>query len=477
MMGGEERKKLFSLSDMVEILNPISIVNRGARGEIDSVVIDSREVKRGSLFVPLPGLNTNGHNFLLDAVRGGASAVLIGSDWIDDVVVPLSETLGKYGSVGIVVEDPLRAMQNLARFHLRRCEGVYRVGITGSNGKTTTKEMIASILSISNRVSYNEKNFNSVIGLPLSVFKIKEHSDYIVFEMATNHLGEMAVLADLFEPQAALITNIGTAHIGNFGSREAIAREKRDIFKNFNGNNNLAFVFEEDDYFDFLTDGLKARIVPFGEGSTAGYEGSEDLGLDGYTIYWEGLQIHIPFVGRHNLMNALAAITVTGALGVDKSDVKMGLERVKPLFGRSEVVRGNCTFIVDCYNANPDSMKRSVESFESIKWPSRKVAVLGEMYELGDFSHEEHYRVALDTIRSKLDIVIFLGEEFMEIKGRFDNRELENRKAGKVVWIRNFDELVKSIRGIVRDGDLILLKASRGVELERIIPAIEKNVA
>ena len=478
MVGGEKHTTLFSLSEIKRVVEVLSIVNNNPDVEIDFVAIDSREVKKNSLFVPLPGLKTDGHNFLIEAVENGASVVFIASKWLNKIAGSLSSVLARYGSVGVVVNDPLKAMQALAHFYLERWKKAYKIGITGSNGKTTTKEMIASILSVSNKVAYNEKNFNSVIGLPLSIFAIKEPPNYIVFEMATNHPGEMAVLADLFQPDSALVTNIGRAHIGNFGSRDAIAREKKDIFKNFDGDN-LAFIFEEDEYFGFLSERVNARIVSFGEKSTPGYVGCEDLGLDGYVIYWEGLQIRIPFIGKHNVLNALAAISIAVELGVNRDDVKVGLERMKPLFGRSEVLRGNYTFLVDCYNANPDSMNHALQAFQNIKWDGKKIAVLGDMFELGNFSGEEHYRVAVNAINSKVDAVIFFGEEFLLTKERFETgkRELNPEKVKKILWVRDFNELVRNIRDIAFEGDLILLKGSRGVELERVIPAIEKNVA
>ncbi len=476
MVGGEKHKNLFTISDVTKVLNVISVINGIDKVGISSVVIDSREVCKGSLFVPLPGLKTDGHNFLLDAIKRGVSAVFVASSWIDRIDFSLSEVLTKYGVVALVVNDPLKAMQDLARFYLERWYGARKVGITGSNGKTTTKEMVASILSVSNKVFYNEKNFNSIIGLPLSVFRIVKHPDYIVFEMATNQPGEMAMLADIFKPDIGLITNVGRAHVGNFGSKRAIAEEKRNIFKDFN-ESNLAFVFEGASYFDLLIEGIEAKIIRFGEKSTRGYEGCEDLGLDGYTIYWEGLQIRIPFIGKHNVINALAAITVAMELGIDKWDIKVGLERIKPLFGRSEIVRGDYVFLVDCYNANPDSMERAIESFRKIKWKGKKIAVLGDMYELGDFSHEEHYKVAVNALKAGFDFVVFFGEEFLQVKDYFNSKDLSEMGAKKVLWVKNFDVLVRDIKGVISKGDLILLKASRGVELERIIPAIEKNVA
>ncbi len=477
-MGGASQKILFTLNDIEGNVSTLSVLNGRDGVEIGSVEIDSRNVKPKALFVPLPGLKTDGHNFIESSVKAGASVVMISEEWFKKKKEELLSQLERYGAVGVIVKDPLKAMQELSFWYLGKARKASRIGITGSNGKTTTKEMLASILSVSNSVSYNEKNFNSVIGLPLSVFKIDKNASYLVFEMATNHPGEMEVLSDLFFPDYALITNIGTAHIGNFGTREAIAKEKKQIFKNFDGHN-YGFIYERDNFFNFLSRDVEGQIIPFGESSTRGYSGCKDLGLDGYTIYWEGLQIFLPLLGRHNVLNALAAISVSRELGIDFKDVKIGLEKMKPLFGRAEVIRDDYTFVVDCYNANPDSMREIVNVISGIQWKGKKIAVLGSMYELGEFSKGEHASVVLDVLSNDFDVFIFFGKEFCEVREKVEAEIASGVKdtVGKkiLIWTDKFNELIKGVKRVASTGDLVLLKASRGVELERLIPALQKT--
>ena len=362
----------------------------------------------------------------------------------------------------ITVSDTLAALQDLARLHLRRLPPMTRVGITGSNGKTTTKEIIGAILSLAAPTAVNEGNLNSDIGLPLACFAVRAEHRQAVFEMGMNHPGEMDVLADIVRPDLALITNVGTAHIGMLGSREGIAREKKKIFSRFDGRQ-TGFLNEAEGFFDLLSEGVRGRIVRFGPASTGGYEGSESLGLDGTLIHWEGSRVRFPLFGPHNLANALGAISVAREMGIAPDRIREGLESVTPLFGRSQILRGEVTVLVDCYNANPDSMDSALAFVEALPWKGRKVAVLGAMRELGRESGEAHLRLSRRAAR--LDLVFLLGEELEEAAR-------EQAGAGRVRWFADAEALGEAVAAAVREGDLVLVKGSRGVALERIVPRI-----
>lgn len=458
-------RALFSTEELAVITG--GVIRQGSRRPVSSVAIDSRQVIADALFIPLPGEHFDGHQFLRQALINGASALLLA-----DRVWPLegeevTRQARERGAALITVPDTLKALQELAGNHMQSMTDLTSIGITGSSGKTTTKEILGSILMREAPAIINEGNLNSEIGLPLSVLRIKEEHRYAVLEMAMNHAGEMAVLADIVRPDVALITNIGRAHIGLLGSQERIALEKKEIFKFFD-NRQLAFLFEDEPFFEYLRSNVQGRIIPFGPRSTPGFEGSKNLGLAGSIIYWEGLQIHFPLFGTYNLLNALSSISVSVELGINKRKIKLGLEEVRPIFGRSQIIRGAVTIIHDCYNANPDSAGRLLGFVRKLSWKGRKVMVLGSMLELGQDSAQEHRQIGREAGLSGLDAVIFFGAETETAY----SAALEAGFSGFLSWTADFEKLVQKLQGYLREGDLLVLKGSRVVELERLIPLL-----
>lgn len=434
--------------------------------EVESVCIDSRKAAPLALFVCLPGERTDGHDHAAAACASGASVVVARHS----ERAKLEGLLAAAGAKPAIlfVEDCLAALQALAAVHVSRYPRLRRIGVTGSSGKTTTKEMIASVLARAGRVAMNQGNLNSDSGLPLSVFAIDEGHDYGVFEMGMNRKGEIAELAAVLRPQAAVVTNVGSAHVGILGSREAIAAEKKMAFSRFTGSE-VAFVPEEDDFRAFLAEGVNGKVVEFGRKGTRGFRGGKSLGLDGTAVDWEGLQIRLPLPGPHNLSNALAAVSVAVELGIPAAAVKEGLEAVKPLFGRAEVLRGGgATCILDCYNANPESMEASIGFADSVDWAGRRVYVLGSMLELGMGSRAAHEAVGTMVAASRADLVCFFGAE---AKAAWDAAKAAGAGA-RAFWTDDYAELEGWAARAVRKGDLVLLKGSRGMALERLAPAI-----
>jgi UDP-N-acetylmuramoyl-tripeptide--D-alanyl-D-alanine ligase len=434
--------------------------------DITGVVVDSRQVEEGFLFVALPGDRVNGHDFIPQALQRGAVAVLASnSDW-SKRQDQLKELLADKTTVSVIlVDDCLKGLQDLAKAYFSRFTDLLKVGVTGSNGKTTTKEILGSIISLDRSTVISKGNLNSEIGLPLSCFQVRPEHRCSVFEMGINHAGEMDVLADIYRPDAAVVTNIGTAHIGLLGSRENIAKEKKKICQYFSGTER-AFFYEGEQFSDLLREGVRGKIISFGIETTKGYQGSEDLGLDGTVIHWEGLRIRFPLFGPHNLLNALASISVSAELGISKENIKEGLEAVRPLFGRSQVLRGPVTVIQDSYNANPDSFAQVFHFVAALSWPGRKIAVLGSMKELGKQSLDAHRLIGDWAIQSDFQSLFLFGEE-METAFK----EIEDRGfPGTLSWMTDFDSLRASLRSYLREGDLLLIKGSRAVELERLLP-------
>jgi UDP-N-acetylmuramoyl-tripeptide--D-alanyl-D-alanine ligase len=436
------------------------------RRNIERVVIDSRLVRKNDLFVPLPGSRVDGHSFLAEAVEKGAAAVLAGTRSDEGRSETLHSLLNDRAASLILVDNTLRALQDLARRHLQHVAPDLRLGITGSNGKTTTKEILGHILSLQAETAVNEGNLNSDVGLPLAAFMVTSKHRYAVFEMGMNHTGEIGELARMVHPDIALITNIGSAHIGLLGSRQAIAEEKKQIFSCFDGGQ-TAFVYEKEEFLPFLREGVKGKIILYGPESTPGYEGSQSLGLDGTVIHWEGLRIRFPLFGVHNLKNALSSISVSAVLGISKRKIKEGLEAVRPLFGRSQIIRGEITVVQDCYNANPDSVRQVLDFFRPLDWQGRKIIVLGSMKELGADSEEEHRRLGRVAAASGFDVLFLFGEEMASAAEALKQKGY----SGRYEWTADFDRLRDRLDATLKRGDLLLLKGSRTLELERLAGA------
>jgi UDP-N-acetylmuramoyl-tripeptide--D-alanyl-D-alanine ligase len=434
---------------------------------ITSVVIDSREAVEGCLFVALPGERTDGHAYLEQASRAGAAALLVSEEQAARRAAEIAALAAHHGVLVVAVRDTLAALQDLARLHMRRCAAVTRIGVTGSNGKTTTKEIIAAILGRAAPTAMNKGNLNSEIGLPVACFGVGEEHRWAVMEMGMNHRGEMDILADIVRPDLALVTNIGTAHVGLLGSREAIAAEKKRIFARFDGRQ-VGFLPEAEPFRAFLAEGVPGRMILFGPASTPGFGGSEARGLGGSIIHWEGFPVRFPLIGPHNLANALGAISVARELGVPNAEIRDGLEAVTPLFGRSQVVEGPVTVIVDCYNANPDSMEQAVSFLETLPWTGRRIAVLGGMRELGPEGPAAHAALGERLRRSPVDEVILFGDE-MEPAWKVLQG---SSRAGHDLWLTGIDALGEAVQERARPGDVVLLKGSRGLEMERVLPRI-----
>jgi UDP-N-acetylmuramoyl-tripeptide--D-alanyl-D-alanine ligase len=456
---------LFTAGSAAEILHA-ELVGDGS-AELRSVVVDSRKTVQGSLFVALPGEKTDGHAFIGSALAAGAGCVLARLDRRSEAERAWTAAGRGRGAAMLLVADTLAALQLLAREYRRRFPSIFRVGITGSSGKTTTKECAAAAIGRARSLVINPGNLNSDIGLSLSVFAMSAVHDIAVFEMGMNRSGEMGELAEIYEPDLALITNIGTAHIGILGSRDAIAKEKKQIFSRFDGRQE-GLVWEDDAYKVFLKEGVEGRVGEFGARSTIGFRGAKDLGLDGFEVDWEGLKFRFPLTGRHNLIDAIAAMALAERVGTPPKDVAAGLASVQPLFGRSEILRGEYTIVRDCYNANPDSVEAAMGFCDSLDWRFRRLYVIGSMLELGVESTEAHERIGKTAGKSAADALFFFGEE---TRPAFDSARASGFR-GLLVHETDFDRLRDTVRAWLKPSDLILLKASRGMELERLAESI-----
>jgi UDP-N-acetylmuramoyl-tripeptide--D-alanyl-D-alanine ligase len=444
-----------------------------------SVSIDSRSVEEGGLFVALSGTVHDGHSFVESAFKNGASAALVESAKVKTFKLDsLAKDLGK---TLIMVDNTLKSLQDAARVYLEQFPRLLKIGITGSSGKTTTKEIAAAMIGAEKSTVMNPGNYNSDLGLPLAVFGVRPWHEVGIFEMGMNRRGEIAELAEVLKPNIALITNINSAHIGNIGSMEAIAEEKKKIFSQM-GERDIALILEDSPFRDFLAEGVKGKVSFYGENSFAELGGVKSLGLDGSEITWERQRIRFALPGRYNLANAFAAIAIARQVQVSAQAIRQGLESAAPLFGRGEILRGRVTVIHDCYNANPESVAQALEFCESLDWPGRRIYVIGDMLELGESSPQAHEVIGRLLAESKADMVFLYGEEIKPAA-----EILEDSNVSFVMHTRDMNELSRTLDSFVREGDIVLLKGSRGCALERlcavlipsheVIPAASSEVA
>ena len=442
-------------------------IAQGSDTPFGRVETDSRSAGPGSLFIALRGERSDGHDFARRAADAGSPAVLVSSDWWFQA--------GRAAFAGsaccvIVAPDALDALQKAATAWRSRFSSLLRFGVTGSVGKTSAKELLAAIMGASRNTIKNPGNLNSEIGLPASMFLLRPEHKAAVFEMGINLPGEMDLLASVYEPDCALVTNVGTAHIGLLGgTREAIMAQKKRITSRFNGSQNL-IVWEEDDFRDALMTGVRGRCTTYGPRSTDGFEGARDLGLDGWMVRYQGLEARLRLPGAHNLLNALGAITAASLYGVSPDEVAAGLESVTPLAGRTSILRGQFTIVDDCYNANAESTVAAIGFCNSIEVSGRRIYVLGSMRELGAESTASHQRVGNAAATSGAGILVFYGEEARDAYHAA-------LAAGTGQDIRFFDEyarLEEDVMATVKPGDLVLVKASHSMALERLVEKLGK---
>jgi UDP-N-acetylmuramoyl-tripeptide--D-alanyl-D-alanine ligase len=428
-------------------------------GGFSSVAIDSRKVREGGLFFALEGESCDGHSFVNAAFNSGAQAAVVESSKLE--TFDLVKIAQKAGKELIVVEDTMKGLRDSAKAYLNKFPALVKVGITGSNGKTTTKEITAAIAMCEKNVVKNEGNLNSETGLPLSIFEVRDHHEVGIFELGMNKKNEILNSAEVLKPNVALITNIGNAHIEFFGSKDEIVKQKKCIF-NFLADNDIALIPEDDEYANALAHGVTGKVRYYSAGSFDEFEGTRDLGLEGTDIYWSGEKIHFALPGNHSFHDAIAAVAIAKELSIGNGAIKKGLESVKPLFGRLEILKGRTTVIRDCYNANPESMAKSIEFCDSLEWDGRKVYVIGDMLELGDSSSGEHRKLGGLLTRSQAEMIFLFGSEvttagsYMTQNGRafFHTDEME--------------KLSSALDSYVQAGDLVLLKGSRRCALERL---------
>ena len=446
---------------------------KAANGELEqgskstrfrSLSTNSRTVRRGDLFIPLIGKKYDGHGFILKALKKGAAGALTSKN-----IKPVPGD-----RVIIKVKDTERALQDIARFHRQRFK-VPIIGVTGSSGKTTTKDMIASILSQNWKTLKNEENLNNEIGVPLTLLKLDKTHKAAVIEMAMQGAGEIEELAQIVLPKIAVITNIGEAHLQHLGSKKNVAKVKAEILKYLNSGEHIAVLNADDEYFSFLRKAAKrAKVSSFGINGEAMVRASNikrgDRGSTFDLICRSGkIGVYVPLPGAHNIYNALAAAAAALGLGANINLIARGLKNFKPSSKRMAIRTANGIRIInDSYNANPSSMKAAISvlseqgSVVGAALP-RRIAVLGDMLELGKTSKKAHKDIGAFVAKHGIDVLITKGYLSREIA-----RGAKSSGMTKIYRSASNEEARKLLKKIIKPNDVILIKGSRGMKMEEI---------
>lgn len=437
-----------------------------------SVVIDSRKVTGGEIFVALQGEHTDGHNFIRQAFELGAVCAVVSREWYSHQGESAYEAEFRY----IVANDTVSAMQRLAHLY-RRKFGIPVIGIGGSNGKTTTKEMTASVLRNRYRVHMSEGNLNNHLGVPLTLFGLRKEHKVAVVEMGINHPGEMELLAGIAAPTHGLLTNVGREHLEFLRDLDGVAHAETALYRYLREHKGVVFVNQGDERLAIAAAGLEDTVA-YGIQRDGSSVWAENIRMDrsGRTVFTlcspTGAEpVTLPIAGRHNVTNAVASAAVGVHFGLTLEEIREGLERFKPAKGWKRLEfqdAGGITVVNDSYNANPDSVSHALDLLCELPVSGKRVAVIGDMLELGAVSAREHegigrYIASLD----RLDALYTFGEQAALCC-----------KAAGVKCFGHFtdsDRLLGVLSALLVPGDVLLLKGSRGMRLERLADGLMQS--
>ena len=427
--------------------------------EFHGVSTDTRQVRSGELFIALQGENFDAHDFIQQAVDAGAVAVVVSR--------PVEITLP-----ALLVDDTRLALGRLASaWRIKFTLPV--IAITGSNGKTTVKEMIASILAVNGQPLVTKGNFNNDIGVPLTLFNIESQHTHAVIEMGANHIGEIAYLASLAKPNVGVVTNAMSAHLEGFGSLDGVAKAKGELFEALD-ESTVAIINADDNYAEQWREAaIPAQVIEFGVSEKANIR-AENIKFS--PVDWNtqfDLQspsgevvITLPLAGQHNVVNALAASAACLALEISLEDIQQGLANMQCVGGRLNAALSpqGATIIDDTYNANPSSLQAGLEVLAMM--PGKRILVLGDMAELGEASEELHSQVAVLAREHDVQYLFALGEQSVTATEEFGNGGMH---------FTNHDELATSLRTVLDKHSVVLIKGSRRMHMERIVNAMHEE--
>ncbi|WP_026692975.1 UDP-N-acetylmuramoyl-tripeptide--D-alanyl-D-alanine ligase [Peribacillus kribbensis] len=455
-----------SLKEIHAIVNGKNDVGSFGDISVSGASIDSRKIGKGNLFVPFKGGRVDGHSFVKKALEDGAAAAF----WEEDVPNPPLEL------PIIVVEDSLTAIQELARSY-RSDLDMKVIGVTGSNGKTTTKDMTASLLGTVYKVHKTSGNYNNHLGLPLTILSMDPDTEAAVLEMGMSSRGEIQFLSEMARPDIAIITNIGESHLLDLGSREGIAEAKLEILEGLKENGTFIYFGDEPLLANRPDTGRPYKAVSFGRSeSNAVFPTYMENGQTETTYkinVLPDMELTLPVLGTHNVLNSLAAIAAAMELEVPAEKIREGLKSVVITGMRMEMAEGanGETIINDAYNASPTSMKAAIELTEGIAGFVHKYLVLGDMLELGPEETDFHYKIG-ELINPEAISKVFT---YGELAGYIAKGARQRFSEQNVRSFTDKEALITELKQTVQKGDLVLVKASRGMELEAVVQELQKS--
>jgi UDP-N-acetylmuramoyl-tripeptide--D-alanyl-D-alanine ligase len=451
-------------------------VTAGDPGQvIGRISIDSRTIQPGDFYVAIVGERFDGHRFVIDALARGAQGALVAAD------VGVAAATAERMPVVVRVEDTTRGLQDVAR-DVRRRSGSKVVAITGSAGKTTTKEVAAAFLAAKYEVFRNKGNLNNHIGLPLSLLELRARPEMAVVELGMNHPGEIRTLVAIAEPDARVWTNVGDAHLGFFASADAIADAKAEILESARSTDRL-IANANDARVMARASGFQGRVVTFGIDTAADVRatGVEHRGLRGVSARLEtpagGGRIESPLLGLGNLANVLAAAAVAIEFDVAVSQIIERTARLQPASHRGELLRlpGGITLIDDSYNSSPSALRLALNTVAAAEGCARRVAILGEMLELGAHAERLHRESGVAAAAANLDILVAVGGE--AAKTLADAAVAGGMAPDRVAWVATKEEAAQLALARVRPGDLVLVKGSRGIGTDLVVDRLKAEYA
>ena len=450
------------IEEIVKVINGNLIIGN-KEIEVENFSKDTRTIQKDDIYIGIKGQNFDGSSFWKQALDAGAKAVIISKQNIteEDKIIYKDKVI-------IEAEDTLNALYEIAKYK-RSKYNIPVIAITGSVGKTSTKDIVASVVSQKFKTLKTEGNNNNNIGLPLTILKLK-NEEALVVEMGMNHFGEISLLTNIAKPTLAIITNIGTSHIGNLGSRENILKAKLEILEGMkipkviiNNDNDLLHKWynENKNKIEIHTYGIKNESEIMAQNIELGEEESKFLAKLKDN---EELQINIPVGGEHFIYNALCGISVGKLLGLSNEKIEKGISTFELTKKRMDIknLKNGVTLINDSYNASYESMKASLE-YLSKRTDLRKIAVLGDMLELGEYSKELHKKVGEEVAKGNIDILICRGEYSQDII-----EGAKNNKKTKIIKLNTNDEILKKLQEILKEGDVVLIKASNAMKFYEI---------
>jgi len=415
------------------------------------IATDTRKLPKDCIFFALKGDNFNGNKFAQNALAEGAAFVVV------------DEEIQSEDTRILRVENVLTALQNLATFH-RNTLGIPVLAITGSNGKTTTKELVAAVLSQTFKTLYTQGNLNNHIGVPLTLLSINDSHEFAVIEMGANHQKEIELLCSIAKPDFGMITNIGKAHLEGFGGIEGVKKGKGELYQFLKNKNSLIFINSDSTDLSELADGY-TTVVTYGKSKGAHFSGSSSIENEFLTIELTSpflLKIQSKITGEYNFNNVMAAIAIGSHFGVPTDKIKAGIEGYIPTNQRSQIIDiGELKIVMDAYNANPSSMEVAIANFKS-NFLGDKFIALGEMLELGEVSRMEHLKIGELIQDVKCKEVVLVGKLFAEAASKFGYRHFDDSMQAATYFSNK-----KINQGV------LLIKGSRGSKMENILAVLK----